>query len=73
MYMKYWGFPGAPVVKNMPANAGDIRDRGLIPDSGRSPGEMTGHPLQYLCLKNPMDRGACQAKSVTESDITEVT
>ena len=47
----------ALVVKNMPANAGGIRDTGLIPGSGRSPGEENGNPLQYSCLENPMDRG----------------
>ena len=49
------GFPGASVVENPPANAGDA---GLIPGSGRSPGEGNGNPLQYSCLENPMDRGA---------------
>ena len=48
-------------VKNPPANAGDIRDVGLIPCSGRCPGGGHGNPLQYPCLKNPMDRGAWQA------------
>ena len=51
----------APVVKNPPANAGDIRDSGLIPGSGRSPGEGHGHPPQYSCLENPTDRGAWRA------------
>ena len=51
----------APVVKNLPANAGDIRDAGLIPGSGRSPGGGHGSPLQYSCLENPMDRGAWRA------------
>ena len=46
------------MVKNQLANAGDIRDGGLIPGSGRSPGEGDGNPLQYACLENPMDRGA---------------
>ena len=50
--------PVAPVVKNPPANAGDSRDTGSIPGSGRSPGEGNGNPLQYSCLENPMDRGA---------------
>ena len=45
------------MVKNLPANAGNIRDVGLIPGSGRSPGEGHGNPLQYSCLENPMDRG----------------
>ena len=46
------------VVKNLPANAGDMRDMGLIPGCERSPGGGHGNPLQYSCLKNPMDRGA---------------
>ena len=48
-------------VKNPPANAGDARDVGSIPGSGRSPGVGNGTPLQYSCLRNPMDRGAWQA------------
>ena len=47
----------APVVKNPPANAGDGRDVGSIPGSGRSAGGGHGSPLQYSCLENPMDRG----------------
>ena len=43
------GFPGGSVVKNPPTNAGDARDMGLIPESGRSPGEGNGNPLQYPC------------------------
>ena len=46
------------MVKNLPANAGDIKDMGLIPGSGRSPGVGHGSPLQYSCLDNPMDREA---------------
>ena len=46
------------LVKNSPANAGDIRDTGSIPGSGRSPGGGNGNSLQYSCLENPMDRGA---------------
>ena len=46
------------MLKNLPTNAGDM---GLIPGSGRSPGEGNGNPLQYYCLENPMDRGAWQA------------
>ena len=45
------------VVKNPPANAGDIRDEVLMPGLGRSPGGGHGHPLQYSCLENPKDRG----------------
>ena len=48
----------ALVVKNCPANAGDARDSGSIPGSGRSPGRGNGNPLQYSCLENPTDRGA---------------
>ena len=48
-------------AKNPPANAGDIRDAGSIPRSGRCPGGGHGNPLQYSCLENPMDRGAWQA------------
>jgi len=47
----------ALVVKNLPANAGDLRDSGLIPGSGRSPGGRHGNPLYYFCLGNPMDIG----------------
>ena len=46
------------VVKNLPANSGDLRDTGLIPELGRSPGGGNGNPLQYSCLKDPMNRGA---------------
>ena len=49
------GFPGDSVVKNLPANAGDM---GLSPGLGRYPGERNGKPLQYSCLENPMDGGA---------------
>ena len=46
------------LVKNLPADAGNITDAGSIPGSGRSPGGGHGNPLQYSCLGNPMDRGA---------------
>ena len=49
------------VVKNLPANVGDIRDVGSIPRSGRSPERGHGNPLQYPCLENSIDRGAWQA------------
>ena len=45
------------VVKNPPANAGDVRDAGSLPGSGRSPGGGDGNPLQCSCLENLMDRG----------------
>ena len=49
------------VVKNLPANVGDIRNMGSVPGSGRSPARKLGNPPQYSCLANPMDRGAWQA------------
>ena len=52
----------AQLVKNLLANAGNTRDVGLIPGSGRSPGEGNDNPLQYSCLENSMGRGAWQAK-----------
>ena len=51
----------ALVVKNLPANAGDLRDVGSIPGSERFPGGAHGNPLQFSCLENPMDRGAWRA------------
>ena len=48
----------ALAVKNPPANAGDLRDMGLMPGSGRSSGEGYGNPFQCSCLEKPMDRGA---------------
>ena len=61
------------MVKNLPANAGDLRDIGSIPGSGRSPGEGNGNPFQYSCLGNPRDRRARWATvfGVAESDTTE--
>ena len=52
--MQIRGFPGDPVVKNLLGNAGDA---GLVPGSGRSPGEGNGNLIQYSCLENPMDGG----------------
>ena len=46
------------MIKNPPANAGDVRNTGSIPGLGRSPGGEHGNPLQYSCLENPMNRGA---------------
>ena len=65
------GFPGGSVVKKAPANAGDM---GSIPGLGRSPEEGNGNPLQYSCLRNPIDRGAWWATVHgvrRESDMTE--
>ena len=64
------------MVKNLPANTGDARDRDWIPGSGRSSGEGNGNPLQYSCLGNPMDRGAWGATVqgvAKELDMTEHT
>ena len=63
------------MVKNPLANAGDTRDVGSIPVSGRFPGGGHGNPVQYSCLENPMDRGAWWAavRKFTESDTTEAT
>ena len=55
------GLPRRCVVKDLPVSAGDARDVGSIPGSGRSPGAGSGNLLQYSCLENPMDRGAWRA------------
>ena len=59
--MYIWASQAVLVVKNLPASAGDERDRDLIPRSWRSPGGGHHNPLPYSCLENPMDRGAWQA------------
>ena len=57
--MKFaYDFLGGASGKESASNAGDIRDVGLIPGLGRSPGEGHGNPLQYSCLRNPLERGA---------------
>ena len=63
------------VVNNLPANAGDVRDVGSIPGSGRSSGEGHSNPLQYSSLENPMNRGDWRATvhGVAESDTAEMT
>ena len=61
MYGATQGFPGGASGKEPTYNAGDIKDAGLIPWSGRSPREGNGNPLQYSYLENPMDRGTWQA------------
>ena len=57
------------MVKNLPASAGDVRDTGSVPESGRSPGEGNGNLLQYSCLENFMDWGSwgITVHGVTES------
>ena len=65
-----WASQVALVVNSSPANAGDTRDAGSIPGSGRSPGGGHGHPLQCSCLVNPIDRGAwrgCKVHGVAKS------
>ena len=64
-----WGFPPSLVGKESACDAGDL---GSVPESGRSPGEGDGNPLQYSCLEIPMDRGAWQATvhRSQESDTT---
>ena len=64
------GFPGASVVKNLPAKAGDM---GFIPELGRSPGEGNGNPLQYFCLGNPTDRGAWQVTVLGAAEGSDMT
>ena len=70
-----WASQVALVIKNPSASTGDIRDAGLIPGLGRSPGGGLGNPLQYSCLENPMDRraGWATVHRITELDTTEVT
>ena len=66
----YKCFPGGSVVKNLPANGGDV---GSIPGLGRSPGDGNGNPIQHSFLENPMDRRASQATVhgvIKESDTT---
>ena len=62
------------MVKNSPANAGNVRDAGSVPGLGRSPGGQHGSPLQYICLQNPMNREAWKAivhRVRKQSDTTE--
>ena len=63
------------VIENPPANAGDLREAVSIPESGRSPGEGNGNPLQYSYLENLVDRGAwwATAHRVAESEMSEAT
>ena len=73
--MNFWSSQVVLVVKNLPTNAGGIRDSSSIPGLGRSPGGGHSNPLQYSCLENLMDRGPWKATvpRITESDITEAT
>ena len=70
------GFSGGTVVRNLPANAGNVKDSGLILGLGTSPGGGNDHPLQYFCLRNSMDRRAWWATVygvAKKSDTTEHT
>ena len=75
--IKSWASQVALVVKSLPASAGDLRDVGSIPGSGRSPGEGHGNPLQYSCLENSINREAWWTTyspwGQKESDTTEAT
>ena len=64
----YLGLPRCSVLNNLPANAGNVGDADSIPGLGRPAGGENGNPLQYSCLENSMDRGACWTK---ELDTTE--
>ena len=69
-----WRFPGGTRGKEPACQCRlDGTDAGSIPGSGRSPGGGHGNPLQYSCLENPTDRGACGPECRTELDMTEVT
>ena len=67
------GTPGSSKVKDPPSQGRRRRDMGSIPETGRSPGEGNGYPLQCSCLENPMDRWAWRAPvhGITESDVME--
>ena len=65
-----WASQVVLVVKNLPANAGDLRDLGSIPGSERSPGAGNGNPLQCSCLENSMDRVCGRKKSDTTEQLT---
>ena len=74
LYIKLWASQVALVVKNLPANVGDIRDEGLILGLGKSPGGGHLNSLQYSCLESPKDRGAWWATvpgGCKESGLTE--
>ena len=68
IFINELSFPGNAMVKNLPANVGNVRDMGLIPGSGRSPGVGNGNPLQYSCLENSMYR---ETRLVTVHGVTK--
>ena len=61
-YLIFWDSQETLVVKHPPANAGNVRDMGLVPGFRGSPGGERGNPLQCSCLENPKDRGAWQVR-----------
>ena len=65
------GFPSSANVKNLPANAGDVRDTGSVPGSGRCPGGGNGNPPQYYCLEMPTDGGGLGLLGHKELDTPE--
>ena len=67
-----WASQVVLVVKNPPANAGDMRDAGSIPGSGRSPGRGHSDAFQYPCLENPMDRGSWALQSMGSQSQTQL-
>ena len=71
--MTLMGFSGGSVIKNLPANSGDIRDVGLIPELGRSPGVGSGKPLSILARKIPwtVEPGGLQSMGHKKLDMTE--
>ena len=73
--MDNWGFPGALVVKKLPASAGDIRNMGSVPGLGRSPGGGHNYPFQYSCLESLRQRSLTgySPQGCTELDTTEAT
>ena len=74
MIYREWGLPRWVSDKEQPVNAGDIRDMGLIPGSGRSPRGGDGNLLQYSCLENPMESLAGnRPQGCKESNTTEAT
>ena len=71
MLFEVLGFPAHSVAKNLPGNAGDTS---LIPGLRRSPGEGNSNSLQYSCVGNPMDRGACRLQSMgSKNSLTQLT
>ena len=73
MYTPMWGFPGGSVVKNLPANAGDMGDLGSTPGSERFPGGDNYNPLQYSCLEKSHGQRSLgpSVHEITESDTTD--